>query len=94
MGLFIVAVLVVAIPPLAALYWGWAASVLWGWFVVPLGAPTIGAFHAAGLALTVGLLFQSNAKSEDAAKWWLRLALAPLLALAFGALYRALGGVA
>lgn len=34
---------------------GWVTSILWGWFIVPLGAPTIGIANAIGLALFVGL---------------------------------------
>lgn len=49
--------LVVIIAPAAALYCGWATSVLWGWFMVPkLGLPPITAAHGAGLVLlTAGL---------------------------------------
>ena len=35
---------------IAGLY-GVAISALWGWFVVPLGFPTIGMAHGVGLAL-------------------------------------------
>lgn len=41
---------------IAALYRGWALSVLWGWYLVPLGVTGISAAHGAGLAIIAGLL--------------------------------------
>jgi hypothetical protein len=34
-----------------SIFSGYAVSTLWGWFVVPLGAPSIGLFHAIGLVV-------------------------------------------
>ncbi len=34
----------------------WAAIVMWGWYVVPLGAPRIGVAVAWGLGFLVGVL--------------------------------------
>ncbi len=34
-------------------------SVVWGWFVVPLGAPAIGVLHAYGLMLMLSLVTYS-----------------------------------
>jgi hypothetical protein len=40
----------------SALARGWVLSVMWGWFLVPLGLPTIGIAQAMGVALTVAAL--------------------------------------
>ncbi|MEN6549980.1 MAG: hypothetical protein ABFE07_28385 [Armatimonadia bacterium] len=34
---------------------GWILRTMWGWFIVPLGAPAISLWHAMGLFLTVRL---------------------------------------
>lgn len=39
----------------AALVRGWALTVLWGWFLVPYGLPTIGIATAIGISLIVGM---------------------------------------
>ena len=39
-----------------ALWGGFAASVLWGWFVVPLGVPEVSVLHAMGLTLALRAL--------------------------------------
>lgn len=44
---------------------GWAISVLWNWFVAPLGAPQIGIATAIGISLTVGLIRMKGAKSPE-----------------------------
>ena len=42
--------------PLGILIYGWALSVLWGWFVVPVfGLPVLTLLQAYGLALVIGL---------------------------------------
>lgn len=50
---------------LAAAWEGFALSVLWGWFIVPLGAPKITVPLAIGLALVVGMLAHQHAKDDD-----------------------------
>ena len=47
---------IIALGLIPVLLWnGWAASVLWGWFIVPtFGAPAISISQAAGMALVVG----------------------------------------
>lgn len=42
-----------------------AFSLLWGWFVVPLGAPPIGALHAYGLSLMISLLREHEIAEEE-----------------------------
>lgn len=78
--------LAVVIVPLALLR-GWVLSLLWGWFIVPLGVPAVGVVHAIGIAFVVGM-FTSAAK-VDSDHPWRNIAigfLAPLLTLAFGAI--------
>lgn len=55
----------VALFILAILLRGFVLSVLWGWFVVPLGAPEIGVASALGLAITVGLFQIYRAREES-----------------------------
>jgi len=43
---------------------GWVFSVMWGWFVVPLGAPAVGAWHAAGLT-SIWTLLTYKAKERN-----------------------------
>jgi len=40
----------------AALLRGWVLSLLWDWFLVPLGVPSVGFWHAVGLCLVVTFL--------------------------------------
>jgi hypothetical protein len=46
----------------------WAAYVLtvvWGWFVVPLGAPAIGKAHAYGLMVVFGMFRNREPECEE-----------------------------
>lgn len=50
-------VAILAMLPVAAIMYGWAFSVLWGWFFVPLfNLPEISVFSGIGIAMTVRLL--------------------------------------
>lgn len=44
---------------LSAIWKGYVLSVLWGWFVVPLGAPPVTIPVAIGVSLVVSLLTKS-----------------------------------
>jgi hypothetical protein len=44
---------------------GFALSILWRWFVVPLGMPVIGIWHAAGLAALLGFATMKARDYED-----------------------------
>lgn len=47
-------------------FWsGLTVSVLWGWFIVPLGAPAIGLWHAYGLALIWSAFSGLGRKGRD-----------------------------
>lgn len=52
--------------PISAFMRGWAISVLWGWFVVPLGVPALSILSAIGLSFLVELLtFNSTRAIKD-----------------------------
>jgi hypothetical protein len=54
-------VAIIAMLPIAAIMYGWAFSVLWGWFFVPLfNLPEVSVFAGIGIAMTVRLLLPSN----------------------------------
>jgi hypothetical protein len=74
------------------IFWGgYVASVLWGWFVVPLGVSSITFWHAAGLMCVTRAFVGSCASSNDEAhpgldiwKEVFLLAMMPLVLLAIG----------
>lgn len=39
------------VAPVVIAIRGWALSLLWGWFMVPLGAPSLSVWHASGLVV-------------------------------------------
>lgn len=49
-----------------ALWGGFAVSVLWGWFVVPLGVPEVSTLHAMGLTLAMRALAGFSGKPQPA----------------------------
>ncbi|MFO1081909.1 MAG: hypothetical protein U1E23_14920 [Reyranellaceae bacterium] len=55
MSVSIVALAIAAVVALGA-WLAWVWSVMWGWFVVPLGAPALSTLHAFGLLAMYGLL--------------------------------------
>lgn len=82
------AVLLAIIVPIS-LYYAWAASYLWGWFVVPaFGAPPLTAFQIWGICLTLAMLRPRFDMEKKNAEGWdsglLALIFGPLLALGLG----------
>lgn len=82
--------LAVLAVPVLFLYTGWVTVLMWGWFAVPLGAPSITIAHALGLRLLVGFttnlykLEPGKLEKEwdsSAVKWLVNVTLA--LALGF-----------
>jgi hypothetical protein len=55
-------VLVLLLP--LTLFSGWVAKCLWLWFVVPLGAPELGLWHAAGLYLMARVVVLTGSTSS------------------------------
>lgn len=67
--LFAIAIFVAAFTLLVGIqiYYGWAVSILWSWFVVTkFGLPAIDIWHAAGLMLLVSA-FRVKLKSHEEA---------------------------
>ena len=64
-GKAVVATLFIAI---FSVYNGWAFSLLWLWFVVPLGVMPLGVFHASGLILLPAFCLKMVTKEEDTLK--------------------------
>lgn len=60
-------VILIALVPFSAIFSGYALSVLWGWFFVPLfGLPEITIPGAIGTTLVIqSLCYQDNGKTES-----------------------------
>lgn len=55
----------IAAIPFLILLRAWVLTILWAWFVVPLGVGTIGIAHAYGLALAAQMFTGTSTKSKD-----------------------------
>jgi len=75
--------LIIIIP--IGLYRGWVLTILWMWFIVPLGVPEIGIAHAWGISMIIGMLTATHIYKEDKnpVKSFTNLIFAPLILLAF-----------
>lgn len=79
---------------------GWAIGKLWGWFIVPLGVPTISFWHGLGLACAVSLFTHRTDFSGNKNKsWWsivgeslARAFIIPTVFVAFGWFYHHMMG--
>jgi hypothetical protein len=98
LGLYALVSVLVALP--LAAWKGWVLVKLWAWFVLPLGAPMINMWHAAGLAMLLSWLADSSAAYSTAMqktnthspkmRFWVMTLLGvfvPLLMWAYGAIY-------
>ena len=76
------------------MWWdGFVLAKLWGWFVVPLGAPVLGVWQAVGLAIVWNHVRtrSSDVKHEETITSWTRIGyavLAPALSLLIGYLIK------
>lgn len=80
-------VMAVAVP--IALYYAWAASYLWAWFIVPsFNAPPLSILQIWGICLTLSMLRPRLDLEKKNAEGWdgglLALIIAPPTALGFG----------
>ncbi len=74
---------------LFCIYNAWVLTILWGWFIVPLGVKSLSIAHAYGFTLVTGLILSNRGVKENKDKedWtssiivWLLL---PAVALLFG----------
>lgn len=62
---FLQAVGFVVVAILTVLAAAFTLSTLWGWFIVPLGAPAIGLAHAAGISVMLTYLKMRQVKQKD-----------------------------
>jgi hypothetical protein len=79
--------LVVIVP--ISLYYSWATSYLWGWFIVPaFGAPALSTLQIWGITLTLGLLQPrmnlEKSREKDFEGALIALIAAPIVALGLG----------
>jgi hypothetical protein len=58
----------IAIILLLIIQQAWAISVLWGWFIVPLGLPAIGIAAAIGISTTMSAM-RGRRKGPDDEGW-------------------------
>lgn len=81
-----------AVVAIGSMWRGYALTILWAWFVVPVfGLPTLAIAPAIGVSLVVGFLthqYRPSDVEEDSDERMIKAAtyatLAPLFALAFG----------
>ena len=65
----------------------WALSVLWKWFILPLGAPQLSIGSAIGLSIVVGFLTAKPQDSKKEVDWTTVVPsalLSPLIAVGIG----------
>lgn len=94
-----VAVGTILVLGLLALWAGYAVSVVWGWYAVPIfGAPPLAWWEAAGLLLLCtavrGDRVRPDAEDPPVKKHIVHLVLYPVFLLLFGWFYRVVGGAA
>ena len=67
----------------ASVYFGWAVSLLWGWFLVPLGLPKISLIHAVGLMQLANVVLRPihGSTGKD---FWVGLLVGPAFAVLIG----------
>ena len=87
--------LALALPAIVALR-GWVLSVMWSWFMVPIGVAEIGVAHACGVSTIVAMLTYRKHKDDDdtdhARRNLALAALVPLFLLGFAWVYHSLMG--
>ena len=83
MPVLIIIAAVIVLIPLMSIYYGWAFSTLWNWFIVPLGVAEIGIAHAIGISTLFGLLISAKANQPDK-NLYLTISLTPIFAVLYG----------
>lgn len=68
---------------------GFVLTIMWKWFIVPLGVVDIGFFHAIGIAMTISIFTQQAQKEEiDMANAFLSSFALSVIALIFGFIFQ------
>ncbi len=83
-----VVVAVLAVAPVVVLYWGWVASKLWAWFIVPLGVPVLSPVQLGGVMLTVECIRHQHKTKADGTDLLIYVTLLPLGTLFVGWLFK------
>lgn len=64
-----IALLFVLMWPLT--FWkGYLVSIMWRWFLVPLGVPAVGAWHVIGIALVVSVMTKPQPFKSGEPLYW------------------------
>lgn len=88
MAILLVVLLFTSLIVISSILNGWALSILWGWFFVPvLGLPPIGITQAIGIAMVTAFLthqYDAGNEKQDQSKVWTYMLVRPLVALAIG----------
>lgn len=75
---------------LLTMWQGYVLTVLWGWFIVPLGVPAIGVAHAVGFAAMLALRTRVRGKdNRTVMQAFLSAAITAALSLGVGAIAHA-----
>jgi hypothetical protein len=66
-ALAVIGIVLGAITAIAlfAIYNAWVLSILWGWFIVPLGVKSLSIAHAYGVTLVAGLFLSTRGIKEN-----------------------------
>lgn len=90
-ALAVIGIVLGAITAIAlfAIYNAWVLSILWGWFIVPLGVKSLSIAHAYGVTLVAGLFLSTrgikeNKNQDDRISSLITWLILPLVALFFG----------
>lgn len=77
-----------------ALFTGFTVSVLWGWFIVPLGVAQIGFAHAYGISLLGSVLMSTRGLNTNGEGGWVTVATGVAAGLVINLLALLLGWIA
>ena len=71
------AILAYALLSTSLMIWsGFVLSIMWTWFLVPIGLPKLGIAHAIGITMIVRMLtwqYNDCAKDDDEPPMWIKL---------------------
>lgn len=76
--------------PITSIFTGFTLSILWGWFVVPLGVMALSIPQSLGISITIAFLTHQPHKSDDEVGFWATIAqgvIKCVLFLALGWIY-------